>query len=446
LTRARRLTRHCAWQLGADWPSGREPACPELEGKAGTKHEWKQRAVPPSSTQMDLIRHLVQTVCAYAEAHRGGVFSSDSLPKEDVKALAEWEEGTRAWPLLLDLDQTVAAAADLSSLYLREYALELVRKTQFPMSSSLPWILAAHAAKSRPALLPAAVLPLFVYNQAGQRAVKELRRTHLLREVVAETDIAYDQVVWKLARRLVMLAKVAAAADLFEQRAPGFPRRNAAGECAGLEQAARETEVHLIGEAGGELTTRVRAMRQLTGRRVLTLVGQGVQYALLRFEAEGLRAAEELAALLAVHRLALSRLAAAGVAVGPPAEAWRGVWREAAEGGERVCRQVTLELFDDVFPCSMLHHASATFVPLPAQHSSRSSSPPAAASTHHDGVAASARSCRVDAILPNPTREPFPLDRRLTPYVCVCMRACCVWREGGGGAGRRSLETNFGRN
>ena len=332
---------------------------------------------------MHLVRHLVQMVCAYAAAHRGGVFSADALPKEDVRALAAWEAGTRAWPLVLDPEQAAASAGDLSSLYLREYALELVRKTQFPISSSLPWILAAHAARARsPLLLPAAVLPLLVYNQAGRRAVTELRRTHLLREVVAETDIAYDQLVWKLARRLVMLAKVAAAADLFEQRTPGFPRRSAAGECAGLEQAARQAEVHLVGEAGGDMTTRVRALRQLVGRRVLALVGQGVHYALLRFEAEGLGAAEELAALLAAHRLALARLAAAGVAVGPAAEAWRGVWREAAEGGERVCRQVTLELFDDLFPCSILHYPSATFVPLPAHHSSRSPDPhPAPART-----------------------------------------------------------------
>jgi hypothetical protein len=327
--------------LGADWKEGREPACPELEGKAGPKHEWIPRSLAPSATQIALIRHLVQTVCAYAHAHRGGMFAADALHKDDVRALSAWGEATRPWPLLLALDETLAAATDLSSLYLREYALELVRKTQFPMSSSLPWLLASHAAQSKsPSLLPASVLPLLVYNQAGRRAVAELRRAHLVREIKAETDIAYDQLVWKLARRMVRLAKAAAAGDLFEQRTPGFARRNAAGECVGLEQLARLGEVQLVGEEAGEMTTRVRRIRRLLGARAVEVLGQGVQYALLRFEAEGLCAAEELAALLAVHRLALHRLAAAGVAVGPPAEAWRGLWGEAGEGGERVCRQV----------------------------------------------------------------------------------------------------------
>jgi hypothetical protein len=327
--------------MGVDWKDGREPACPELEGKAGPKHEWIQRSLAPSATQIALIRHLVQTVCAYAQAHRGGMFSTDSLHKDDVRALSAWGEATRPWSLVLALDETLAAATDLSSLYLREYALELVRKTQFPMSSSLPWLLAAHAVKNKSNfLLPASILPLLVYNQAGHRAVVELRRAHLVREIKAETDIAYDQLVWKLARRMVLLAKVAAAGDLFEQNTPSFPRRNAAGECVGLEQLARHAELHLVGEEAGEMTTRVRRMRRLLGLRVVEVLVQGVHYALLRFEAEGLRAAEELAALLSVHRLALNRLAAAGVAVGPPAEAWRGVWGEAGEGGERVCRQV----------------------------------------------------------------------------------------------------------
>ena len=336
-----------------------------------------QRSVPLSGAQAILVRHMLQTICTYAQTHRGGMFSSDSLPKEEIRALSAWEEASRAWPMVLGLDEAVSAAVDLSGLYLREYAMELVQKAQFPMSSSLPWILAVHAAKSKSAVvLPAAVLPLLLYNQAGQRAVTELRRRHLLREVIAEVEIAYDQLVWKLARRLVLLAKVSAAADLFENCKPGFPRRTVAGESGGLEQLARLAEVHLVGEEGGELSTRVRPIRQLIGQRVMSLMSNGVQYALLRFEAEGIRSAVELAALLAVHRLALSRLAAMGVAVGMAAEAWRGLWGEAAEDGERVCRYVTLELYDEVFPCSMLHHPSGTFVPLSPEYSSRQSPPP----------------------------------------------------------------------
>ena len=139
-----------------------------------------QRSVPLSGAQAILVRHMLQTICTYAQTHRGGMFSSDSLPKEEIRALSAWEEASRAWPMVLGLDEAVSAAVDLSGLYLREYAMELVQKAQFPMSSSLPWILAVHAAKSKSAVvLPAAVLPLLLYNQAGQRAVTELRRRHL---------------------------------------------------------------------------------------------------------------------------------------------------------------------------------------------------------------------------------------------------------------------------
>jgi hypothetical protein len=221
------------------------------------------------------MRHLVQVVCLHAQSHRGGFFSSDSLPKDDVRALAAWEEATRAWTVLQDLEGAVAAATDLSALYLREYALELVRKIQFPISSSLPWLLAAHATRTKSLpLLPASFLPLHIYNQAGLRAVGELRRAHLLREVKAESDIAYDQLAWRLARRLVVLAKVAASADLFENTTPSFPRRANPGESSALERVARVAAVHLLGEDAGCVATRVATARRLIGQRVLQVRGR----------------------------------------------------------------------------------------------------------------------------------------------------------------------------
>ena len=36
---------------------------------------------------------------------------------------------------------------------------------------------------------------------------------------------------------------------------------------------------------------------------------------------------------------------------------------------------MTLELYDEVFPCTMLHYASATFVPIPSGYSSRRAAP-----------------------------------------------------------------------
>eukprot|EP00961_Rhodomonas_salina_P026371 355933-Rhodomonas_salina.1 len=119
-----------------------------MSGKSGgADRVIVARRVGPSDTQMALMRSMINRVVAHAEKNKGGMFSTDELKKDDCELLRKWVTATWNYDAAARLGTLVEVASDLSDLYLREFYLEMTKAIQFPISASLPWILASHAIK-----------------------------------------------------------------------------------------------------------------------------------------------------------------------------------------------------------------------------------------------------------------------------------------------------------
>lgn len=70
-----------------------------------------------------------------------GIYSSREIDSKYIKTLEVMYKRTEVWYFLLDFLPTVHQSSDLSSLWLREYFLDVTGSVQFSMELSLPWIL-----------------------------------------------------------------------------------------------------------------------------------------------------------------------------------------------------------------------------------------------------------------------------------------------------------------
>ena len=79
---------------------------------------------------------------------------------------------------------------DFGDLWYREFYLELEDKLQFPIAHSLPWIVTDTILESRsPSMMELVFYPLDVYNDAANRALRELDCQYLFNEIEAEVRV-----------------------------------------------------------------------------------------------------------------------------------------------------------------------------------------------------------------------------------------------------------------
>lgn len=80
--------------LASDWVNGVEPNDPALLGQKATKDEKPpqipSRAVPPSATQLELIRSLVYSFFAWKSLGKKGTYSDKDFDDDDIKILKDF--------------------------------------------------------------------------------------------------------------------------------------------------------------------------------------------------------------------------------------------------------------------------------------------------------------------------------------------------------------------
>ena len=104
--------------------------------------------MPPSDTQLWLLRSLVRSLYdEQSPAIKSGIGRDPDLPKQTVGEMRAFYSSTALFPYLLRLPSTLQQLSNVSYLWLREFYLELSKRSQFPVSMSLPWILIEHVLK-----------------------------------------------------------------------------------------------------------------------------------------------------------------------------------------------------------------------------------------------------------------------------------------------------------
>ena len=263
--------------------------------------------MPPSDTQLWLLRSLVRSL--YDEASPAikspGLGREPDLPKHTVGEMRSFYSSTALFPALLRLPATLQQLSSVSYLWLREFYLELSRRSQFPVSMSLPWILTEHVLTQRNGpLMPMLLASMDAYNDAATDALCVHKQQFLFTEIEAEINLCFDQVLFALAEQIYTHYKTRAAL-LTASGDTHVGTGSVEGELD--QQAARALGKSwyeaLLSQRCVTLLGRSVDLAQLLGQRMNTMLRQSIETAVGRFEARDITAVLELRALLRTARL-----------------------------------------------------------------------------------------------------------------------------------------------
>jgi cytoplasmic FMR1 interacting protein len=205
----------------ADWLNGLEPADdPALKGKKDTKFVIKpipNRTVGPGSTQLFMLRTMLESLCA--DTKKKSLMGD--IESKDLPALQAFYQRSYDFRWLLNYNECIQKAGDLSQLWYREFFLELTmgQMIQFPIEMSMPFVMIDHILTSRdPSMIEFVLYPLDLYNDAADFALTSLKKQYLYDEVEAEVDLAFDQFIVRLSQEIYTHYKTRASTIMLSSR------------------------------------------------------------------------------------------------------------------------------------------------------------------------------------------------------------------------------------
>uniref|UniRef100_A0A8C5P959 Cytoplasmic FMR1-interacting protein n=1 Tax=Leptobrachium leishanense TaxID=445787 RepID=A0A8C5P959_9ANUR len=288
-----------------DWDEGREPVNdPALKGekdpKTGFEIKVPRRAVGPSSTQLYMVRTMLESLIAEKSGSKKTLRSS--LEGPTILDIEKFHRESFFYIHLLNFSETLQQCCDLSQLWFREFFLELTmgRRIQFPIEMSMPWILTDHILETKEASMMEYVLySLDLYNDSAHYALTKFKKQFLYDEIEAEVNLCFDQFVYKLADQIFAQYKTVAGSLLLEKRL----RTDCKNLGANLTQTASNRYDTLLKQRHVQLLGRSIDLNRLITQRITAAMYKSLELAIGRFESEDLTSVVEIDGLIEVNRM-----------------------------------------------------------------------------------------------------------------------------------------------
>uniref|UniRef100_UPI00358E9EC8 cytoplasmic FMR1-interacting protein 2-like isoform X1 n=1 Tax=Myxine glutinosa TaxID=7769 RepID=UPI00358E9EC8 len=288
-----------------DWEGGVEPPNdPSLRGekdpKGGFDIKVPRRMVGPSSTQLYMVRTMLESLVADRSGSRKTLRSSLEGPA--ILAIEEFHRHSFFYTHLLTFSEALQQCCDLSQLWFREFFLELTmgRRIQFPIEMSMPWILTDHILETKePSMMEYVLYPLDLYNDAAHYALTKFRKQFLYDEIEAEVNLCFDQFVYKLADQIFAYYKAQAGSVLLDKRF----RTECKNHGVVIPYPASNRYETLLKQRHVQLLGRSIDLNRLIMQRISAAVYKSLDLAISRFESENITSIVELEGLLEVSRL-----------------------------------------------------------------------------------------------------------------------------------------------
>ena len=201
-------------RIVCDWNgnNGEEPDnLYELKKKDRKNHlykfEWKNRLAIPSLTQIIVLRHILGTLFHQSsesmKSDQGVVFKSRLFTNEDVSKMEVLYDLSKYFYQMLTYHDTIKELSSFSTLWYREFYLEICKESQFPITLSMPWILVEHIIFTpNTPNMKFIYNVLDIYNDAANEALHTLGQQYLYNEVEGEMNLVFDQLLYMLNRHL----------------------------------------------------------------------------------------------------------------------------------------------------------------------------------------------------------------------------------------------------
>eukprot|EP01130_Rhizamoeba_saxonica_P001253 TRINITY_DN11136_c0_g1_i1.p1 TRINITY_DN11136_c0_g1~~TRINITY_DN11136_c0_g1_i1.p1 ORF type:complete len:1442 (-),score=319.44 TRINITY_DN11136_c0_g1_i1:37-3855(-) len=203
--------------IGLDW-MGTDLPEDDLDDqvKKRARESIESRPVRPSSTQLGVIRGYVSSLITHAKSR--GTFAAKDIQTNQLKALELFYSNSFFYRHVLDYIQTIEKITDLSTLWYREYWLEQTESVQFPIDISFPWVLTEHVIDTPNyfTMMEFILSPLSIYNDAADYSINVQKKKFLFDEIEAETNLALDQLLYRLCDMIFTSYKIQASSIQLE--------------------------------------------------------------------------------------------------------------------------------------------------------------------------------------------------------------------------------------
>ncbi|XP_048453847.1 cytoplasmic FMR1-interacting protein 1 homolog [Rhincodon typus] len=288
-----------------DWDVGHEPTNdPALRGekdpRGGFEIKVTPRAVGPSSTQLYMVRTMLESLIADKSGAKKTLRSS--LEGPTILAIEEFHRHSFFYTHLLNFSETLQHCCDLSQLWFREFFLELTmgRRIQFPIEMSMPWILTDHILETKEASMMEYVLySLDLYNDSAHYALTKFKKQFLYDEIEAEVNLCFDQFVYKLADQIFAYYKILAGSLLLDKRL----RAECKNQGANIPTPPSNRYETLLKQRHVQLLGRSIDLNRLITQRISAAMYKSLELAITRFESEDVTSIVELEGLIEVNRM-----------------------------------------------------------------------------------------------------------------------------------------------
>ncbi|KAG9346780.1 hypothetical protein JZ751_007099 [Albula glossodonta] len=277
-----------------DWEGAREPPNdPCLRGekdpKGGFDIKVPRRAVGPSSTQLYMVRTMLESLIADKSGSKKTLRSS--LDGPIVLAIEDFHKQSFFFTHLLNFSDTNPSCSRVTILTIL---------ARFPIEMSMPWILTDHILETKePSMMEYVLYPLDLYNDSGYYALTKFKKQFLYDEIEAEVNLCFDQFVYKLADQIFAYYKAMAGSVLLDKRFRAecknygviipYPPSNR------YETLLKQRHVQLLG--------RSIDLNRLITQRISAAMYKSLDQAISRFESEDLTSIVELEWLMEINRL-----------------------------------------------------------------------------------------------------------------------------------------------
>lgn len=151
---------------------------------------------PPHISLVELLRTQLQIITNPESPVMVKKLMSTSFNKKDEAEFKKFIDQSQFYVDLLTLDETLSRVCDQSSLFFKEFFLDMYRNqikksVYFPVTASLPYILIDYAIQhaKQQELIGALWYPLSIYDDAAATALKYLDSQYLYQEIKTESEI-----------------------------------------------------------------------------------------------------------------------------------------------------------------------------------------------------------------------------------------------------------------
>jgi len=179
-------------------------------------HEIIDSMVPMSHHQLDVLRIILYSmVNPKSPFLKGqGMFTWSHFRPKHSNLTNEFLGKIRGWYTLLDYTNVMREATNLGFLWFRETYLDMEKVLQYPVRSSLPFILSEHLLNEsgKPALHDSLFFPFELYNDAAAQAINVYDSQYLYQEIHAEADLCINMIAFSFSETFYKFCRETASA------------------------------------------------------------------------------------------------------------------------------------------------------------------------------------------------------------------------------------------